>query len=52
MVRRRARESHPVEVVDETDELGSGWLSIVSPGGYRLEGLELDEAAAVLRAFG
>jgi len=38
----------PVRVADSTTRT----VSVVSPGGYRVEGLTLPEAAAVLRAVG
>lgn len=36
----------PVEVV--TDEPPAGTLSVVSPAGFRIDGLTLDEAIAAL----
>jgi hypothetical protein len=48
--RREGRDVVPVEIVaDEvTVDDGSG-LTVVSPGGYRVEGLDLAGAAALLR---
>jgi hypothetical protein len=48
---RSRRESRmvPVEVEDEEDELDG--VVIISPSGYRIEGLSVDEAAELLRAL-
>jgi hypothetical protein len=40
----------PVEVIAATDTRQS--VSLVSPSGYRIEGLTLDEAASMLRRIG
>lgn len=40
----------PVEVTPSTIQLGGG-LSFVTPYGFRVEGLSLDQAAALLREF-
>jgi hypothetical protein len=40
----------PVEVIAATDTRQS--VSLVSPSGYRIEGLTLDEAASLLRRIG
>ena len=49
----RARATHslvPVEVV--TEPSAEKTVSVVSPSGFRIEGLSLLEAAALLRAVG
>ena len=38
-----------VQITDGPAVDGSGLLSIVTPGGYRLEGLDVDQAVTVLR---
>jgi hypothetical protein len=45
----RAPTMRAVEVVAETRP--SGAVSVLSPSGYRLEGLTLEEAVTVLRAL-
>ena len=47
---KSARALVPVEVVDE--RRGERTISVVSPSGFRVEGLSLLEAAALLRALG
>lgn len=39
----------PVRVAGEVTRVESGGLAIVTPAGYRLEGLSLDDAVNVLR---
>lgn len=41
----------PVQVIAETPE-SHGGLRVVSPAGFRVEGLALDEVAALLRVLG
>ncbi len=40
------------EVVVERTEVTTGTLAVVTPDGYRVEGLDLAGAAALLRALG
>lgn len=47
-----ASEIVPVEVVDEARLGDGGEVVIVSPSGYRLEGLDARTAVAALRALG
>jgi transposase-like protein len=47
---RATRALVPVEIV--TDRSSERVLSVVSPSGFRVEGLSLLEAAALLRALG
>ena len=47
---KTSRSLLPVKVVAQATE--SGRLSLVSPGGFRIEGLTLAEAATLLRALG
>jgi hypothetical protein len=46
---KSARSLVPVEVVDE--RITARTVSVVSPSGFRVEGLSLLEAAALLRAL-
>ncbi|MCA9617785.1 MAG: hypothetical protein KC731_02115 [Myxococcales bacterium] len=41
----------PVAVVDERVARSAAPLTIVTPTGFRIEGLEVEEAAALLRAL-
>jgi hypothetical protein len=45
----KARAMVPVHVVTDRDE---ATVSVVSPGGHRIEGLTLPQAITVLRALG
>ena len=47
---KSARALVPVEVVEDRNSART--VSIVSPAGFRVEGLSLFEAAALLRALG
>jgi hypothetical protein len=47
---KSARALVPVEIVAERSSEGA--VSVVSPAGFRVEGLSLLEAAALLRALG
>jgi hypothetical protein len=41
----------PVEVIEEVSAAGLRLVSIAAPGGYRVEGLTIEEAATLLRAL-
>jgi hypothetical protein len=47
-----ARTLVPVEVAARPPEVPVAALVVVSPGGYRVEGLDLATASALLRALG
>ncbi|HUK65022.1 MAG TPA: hypothetical protein VLV15_16920 [Dongiaceae bacterium] len=49
---RPARTLVPVEVATPVLEVPVRTLVVVSPGGYRVEGLDLATATALLRALG
>ncbi len=47
-----ARTLVPVEVAPRAPEVPVAALVVVTPGGYRVEGLDLATASALLRALG
>jgi hypothetical protein len=47
-----ARTLVPVEVATPAPAVPAATLVVVSPGGYRVEGLDLPTASALLRALG
>jgi len=47
-----ARTLVPVEVATPAPEVHAAALVVVSPGGYRVEGLDLPTATALLRVLG
>ena len=47
-----ARTLVPVNVATSAPEVPAAALVVVSPGGYRVEGLDLPTATALLRALG
>jgi len=54
--RQRKRAVVPVEIVEamgqQTRDTSAHGLAVVSPAGYRVEGLDVDVAARLLRALG